>query len=80
MNEYDEIYPQEYQRVSTEYIEDLKKQIEDLKVQYEEVTEDLKYFIKNFIEIGNKEGKSLSEAYADMFEIYKEYGYEKYIK
>ena len=80
MRNYDEIYATEYQRVSTDYLEDLKEKIEDLKIELETVTEDLKYFLKHFIEKGNKKDKTLEHAYAEMFEIYKEYEDEKYIK
>lgn len=80
MNDYDEIYAPDYIRVSTEKIEGYKRQIEDLENELEEVTTDLKWFLKRFIDKGNEEGKTLQQAYAEMFEIIKGYDYEKYVK
>ena len=80
MNRYDEIYAPDYIRVSPEEIEEYKNQIEDLETELDSVTTDLKWFLKNFIEKGNEEGKTFEQAYTEMFEIYKGYDYEKYIK
>lgn len=93
MRDYDEIYAPEYVRVHSDDIEDYKKtieeieeknidleqEIEELENDLEEVQTDLKYFLKRFIEKGNEEGKTLEQAYAEMFEIFKGFGYEKYI-
>lgn len=80
MKDYDEVYAPEYVRVKTEEIEEYKKKIENLEIELEEATTDLKWFLKRFIEKGNEKGKSLQQAYAEMFAIYKGYGYEKYLK
>lgn len=74
--ELDEVYGD----YKDEKIESLQRQIEDLEIELETVTTDLRWFLKRFIEKGNEEGKTLEQAYAEMFEIYKEYEYEKYVK
>lgn len=80
MNNYDEVYAPDYIRIKPEEIENYKKQIEDLESQLEEVKTDLTWFLKRFIEKGNEKEKPLQQAYAEMFEIFKGYDYEKYIK
>lgn len=64
------------------YIQELETKIEKLEkenMQIEELEDDLKFFIRNFIELGNHES-DFHKAYAKLFEIYKGYGYEKYYK
>ena len=62
-----------------EELEWYKKEKWKLEDKLEEYEDTLKFFIRSFIELGNKE-KDLHDAYAKLFEIYKGYGYEKYYK
>ena len=80
MNKYDEIYAPEYTKIGTEELEEYKNKIEDLETELDTVTTDLKWFLKRFIEKGNDKSKTLQQAYAEMYEIIREYDYEKYIK
>ena len=60
-------------------IEKIEKEKDEVRYKLEEMEDDLKFFIKSFIDLGNSE-QDLNEAFARLFEIYKEYGYEKYYK
>ena len=69
---------EEHQRALEQY----EKEIENLKQEKYDMEEDiakLTYFLNRFIFEGNRTDKTLEEAYAKMFEIYKSEGYEKYI-
>lgn len=69
-------------RISYDSYVELEKENEDLKDENYDLKEDLgfcKRFIRKFIEEGNKEGQTLKEAYARMFEYYKSEGYEEII-
>lgn len=60
-----------------EELKSIKKEKWRIEDELEECEANLKFFIKNFIELGNKED-DLHDAYAKLFEIYKGHGYEKY--
>lgn len=64
------------------YIEELReteKKLDEANIKIETLEEDLTYFIKCFIDLGNHE-KTFHEAYAKLFELYKGCGYEKYYR
>lgn len=69
--------------ISWDHYHEFEEKIEEQYHTICELEDDVEYyksFVRQFIKEGNKEGLTLAEAYAEMYEYYKENHYDEYIQ